>query len=43
MKDWHIHCYVTSNEVLGFQFEKQGHQPFHANYSKEETLKANGI
>ena len=26
MKDWHIHCYVTSNEVLGFQFEKQGHQ-----------------
>ena len=26
MKDWHIHCHVTSNEVLGFQFEKQGHQ-----------------
>ena len=34
---------LETYEVLGFQFEKQGHQPFHANYAKEETLKANGI
>ena len=43
MKDWHIRCYVTSYEVLGFHSEKQGHQPFHANHAKEETMKANGI
>ena len=43
MKNRHIHCYVTSYEVLGFHFEEQGQQPFHANCAKEETLKASGI
>ena len=35
-----IHCYVTSYEVVGFQFEKQGYQPFLANYANQRNYEA---